>query len=185
VNYAQLLFPDFSLILSATSCAGTRLNRSVWQPVESLVYYLPVSGAAVPVHREEPAGPWRRVGPDRRGPDDGLSRALRWPTALPHLPWLGTRIDRRDHAASAQVAFRFNSFIGAGAGRAAGRRAGPAADCGADRRLRAAVQRGRRLADGAPWQRGFLRELVRNPLIMATASGLVANLLGFRIARLA
>jgi malonate transporter len=32
--------------------------------------------------------------------------------SLPHLPWLGRHIDRRDHAASAQVAFRFNSFIG-------------------------------------------------------------------------
>ncbi|WP_309683160.1 AEC family transporter, partial [Polaromonas sp.] len=30
-------------------------------------------------------------------------------------------------------------------------------------------------------QRGFLRELVRNPLILATASGLVANLLGFAL----
>ncbi len=28
-------------------------------------------------------------------------------------------------------------------------------------------------------QSGFLRELVRNPLIIATASGLTANLLGF------
>ena len=32
--------------------------------------------------------------------------------ALPHVPLLGRWIDRRDHAASAQVAFRFNSFIG-------------------------------------------------------------------------
>ena len=30
-------------------------------------------------------------------------------------------------------------------------------------------------------QRGFLRELVRNPLIVGTASGLAANLLGFTI----
>ena len=40
---------------------------------------------------------------------------------------------------------------------------------------------------GAVWpmarhaQRGFVRELVRNPLIIATATGLVANLLGFRM----
>ncbi len=32
--------------------------------------------------------------------------------ALPYLPWLRRHIDLRDHAASAQVAFRFNSFIG-------------------------------------------------------------------------
>ena len=30
-------------------------------------------------------------------------------------------------------------------------------------------------------QRGFVRELVRNPLIVATATGLIANLLGFRM----
>ena len=40
VNYAQLLFPDFSLILIGyLVCRYTALNRSVWQPVEGLVYY--------------------------------------------------------------------------------------------------------------------------------------------------
>ena len=41
VNYAQLLLPDFSLILFGyLLCRYTPLNRSIWQPVESLVYYL-------------------------------------------------------------------------------------------------------------------------------------------------
>jgi malonate transporter len=41
VNYAQLLLPDFTLILFGhLVCRYTTLNRSVWQPVESLVYYL-------------------------------------------------------------------------------------------------------------------------------------------------
>ncbi|HVL43961.1 MAG TPA: AEC family transporter, partial [Acidovorax sp.] len=41
MNYAQLLLPDFSLIfLGYLICRYTALNRSVWQPVESLVYYL-------------------------------------------------------------------------------------------------------------------------------------------------
>jgi hypothetical protein len=31
---------------------------------------------------------------------------------LPHLPWFRSHINAREHAASAQVAFRFNSFIG-------------------------------------------------------------------------
>jgi hypothetical protein len=31
-------------------------------------------------------------------------------------------------------------------------------------------------------QRSFLRELIRNPLIVATATGLIANLMGFSIA---
>ena len=41
MNYAQLLLPDFSLILFGyLLCRYTPLNRSIWQPVESLVYYL-------------------------------------------------------------------------------------------------------------------------------------------------
>jgi hypothetical protein len=40
VNFAQLLFPDFSLILCGyLLCRFTALNRSVWQHVDSLVYY--------------------------------------------------------------------------------------------------------------------------------------------------
>jgi predicted permease len=99
--------------------------------------------------------------------------------ALPHLPWLGQHIDHRDHAASAQVAFRFNSFIGlALAERLAG----------AQGLQLIAVLIGVCVPlfnVAAVWpmarhaQRGLLRELVRNPLIIATASGLAANLLGF------
>ena len=41
MNYAQLLLPDFSIILAGyLICRYTALNRSVWQPVESLVYFL-------------------------------------------------------------------------------------------------------------------------------------------------
>ena len=40
VNFAQLLFPDFSLILCGyLVCRYTPLDRTVWQPVEGLVYY--------------------------------------------------------------------------------------------------------------------------------------------------
>src|SRR5687768_13483365 len=40
VNYAQLLFPDFSLILCGyLVCRYTALDRGVWEPVEGLVYY--------------------------------------------------------------------------------------------------------------------------------------------------
>ena len=39
VNFAQLLFPDFSLILCGyLVCRFTALNRTVWEPLESLVY---------------------------------------------------------------------------------------------------------------------------------------------------
>ena len=40
MNFAQLLFPDFSLILCGyLVCRYTPLDRTVWQPVEGLVYY--------------------------------------------------------------------------------------------------------------------------------------------------
>lgn len=40
MNYAQLLFPDFSLIVCGyLVCRYTALNRKVWEQVESLVYY--------------------------------------------------------------------------------------------------------------------------------------------------
>jgi malonate transporter len=113
VNYALLLFPDFSLILCGyLICRFTALNRSIWEPVERLVYYLPVPGAAVPLYREKPAGPGRGVEPDRGRADPGQSRASRWPMRCRICPGIGPHIDRRDHAGSAQVAFRFNSFIG-------------------------------------------------------------------------
>jgi predicted permease len=41
VNYLELLFPDFALIvLGYVLCRFTPINRSVWQAVEQLVYYL-------------------------------------------------------------------------------------------------------------------------------------------------
>ncbi len=40
MNFAQLLFPDFSLILCGyLVCRYTALNRRVWEQVEVLVYY--------------------------------------------------------------------------------------------------------------------------------------------------
>lgn len=101
--------------------------------------------------------------------------------SLPHWPWIGRRIDRRLHAASAQIGFRFNSFIAlALASRLAG----------AEGLLNIAVLIGLcvpLLNVGAVWpmarhaNKGLVRELVRNPLIIATASGLAANLLGLGI----
>ena len=181
MNFAQLLFPDFSLILCGyLVCRYTALNRTVWEQVESLVYYFlfPVLlfhsivrspldlGAASSLIA---AGLLMGV--------FGIAAAY----ALPYLPWLGRRIDRREHAASAQVAFRFNSFIALAL---AERLAGPQG------LLLIAVLIGVCVPlfnVGAVWpmarhaQTGFLRALLRNPLIIGTASGLAANLLGFSI----
>jgi malonate transporter and related proteins len=181
VNFAQLLIPDFSLILCGyLVCRYTALNRTVWQQVESLVYFFlfPVLLFQSIVKSPLDLGETSRL--IAAGLLMGLtSIALAY--SLPHLPWIGRRIDARDHAASAQVAFRFNSFVGLAL---AERLAGPQG------LLLIAVLIGMcvplfNVAAVWPMARhgrtGLARELLRNPLIIATVSGLAANLLGFSI----
>ncbi len=181
VNYAQLLFPDFSLIVCGyLVCRYTALNRTVWQQVESLVYYFLFPVLLFQSIVKSPLDLGAASSLIGAGLLMGLA-GIALAYSLPHLPWLGRHIDRREHAASAQVAFRFNSFIGlALADRLAG----------SEGLLLIAVLIGVCVPlfnVAAVWpmarhaKRGFLRELVRNPLILATASGLVANLLGFTL----
>ena len=181
VNYAQLLFPDFALIVCGyLVCRYTALNRTVWEQVESLVYYFLFPVLLFQSIIKSPLDLRAASGLISAGLLMGLiGIALAY--SLPWLPWLGKRIDRREHAASAQVAFRFNSFIGlAMADRLAGSQG----------LLLIAVLIGVCVPVyniAAVWpmarhaQRGFLRELVRNPLILATATGLVANMLGLSL----
>ncbi len=181
MNYLELLFPDFSLILCGYFlCRYTALNRSVWEPVERLVYFflfpillfhsivrspLDLQAASHLIMAGLVLGLW----------NIGMSYAL------PHLPWIGHRISPRLHAGSAQVGFRFNSFIALAL---AERAAGPQG------LLLIAVLIGVCVPlfnVAAIWpmakhaQKSFLSELVRNPLIIATLSGLVANILGFQL----
>ena len=181
MNYAQLLFPDFSLIICGyLVCRYTALNRTVWEQVETLVYYFlfpvllfhsivrsPLDWAAASTMIS--AGVLLGL--------TGIALAY----SLPYLPWLGRQIDRRDHAASAQVAFRFNSFIGlALADRLAG----------SEGLQLIAVLIGVCVPlfnVGAVWpmarhaRRNFVGELARNPLILATVTGLAVNLLGLTL----
>jgi malonate transporter len=179
VNYAQLLFPDFSLIACGwLLCRYTPLDRRVWDQVESLVYYFlfPVLLFHSIVRSPFDLGATSNL--LTAGVGMGLC-GIALAYALPWLPWIGRHIDRRDHAASAQVAFRFNSFICLAL---AERLGGPAG------LLMIAVLIGvcvPMFNIAAVWpmtrhaQSGFVRQLVRNPLIIATVSGLIANLLGF------
>ncbi len=181
VNYAQLLFPDFSLILLGyLVCRYTQLNRPLWEKVEALVYYLlfPVllfhSIVKSPLDLQVAS---RLMG---AGWALGIA-AIGLAYVLPRLPGLRRHISGTDHAASAQIAFRFNSFIGLAI---AERLAGPqglqliAVLIGVCVPLFnvAAVWPMARHA-----QRSFLSELVRNPLIIATVGGLISNLLGFQM----
>lgn len=181
VNFAQLLFPDFSLILAGyLVCRFTALNRTVWEQAEVLVYYFlfPVllfhSITRSPLDLGEASS---LIGAGLMLGIAGIALAY----ALPFVPWLGRHIDRREHAGAAQVAFRFNSFITlALAERLAGARG----------QLLIAVLIGFCVPLfnlGAVWpmarhsRTGVARALLRNPLIIATVTGLAANLLGLRV----
>lgn len=181
MNYAQLLFPDFSLILCGyLVCRYTALNRPVWDQVEILVYYFlfPVLLFHSIVRSPLDLGAASSlIGAALTMGVIGIALSY----ALPFLPLIGRHVDARLHAASAQVAFRFNSFIGLAL---ADRLAGP------EGLLLLAVLIGFCVPlfnVGAVWpmarhaQRSVGRELLRNPLIVATVSGLIANVLGFRV----
>jgi malonate transporter and related proteins len=177
MNYAQLLFPDFSLIVCGyLICRYTALNRTVWEQVDSLVYYFlfPVllfhsivrSPLDVRAASSLIAAAWAMV-------IGGILITY----AIAKLPG----VNARDHASAAQIGFRFNSFIAlAMADRLAGR----------EGVLLIAIIIGVCVPlcnVGAIWPMakhsgaGLGKTLLRNPLIMATLGGLVANLLGFSI----
>ena len=181
MNYVELLAPDFSLILLGfLLCRYTALNRAVWEQAEKLVFFVffPVllfhSIVKSPLDLSATSG--LIVG--------GLTLAasgIALTYVLPYLPWLGARLDRREHAACAQIGFRFNSFIALAM---AERLAGP------EGLLLIAVLIGVCVPVfnmAAIWpmarhsQTNFGRELLRNPFIIATVSGLLANLMGFHI----
>jgi predicted permease len=181
VNFAQLLFPDFSLILIGyLVCRFTPLSRMVWTQVESLVYFLffPVllfhsilkSPLDISSAGNLVAASWvLGLG--------GIALAY----SVPHWPGLRGHIAQRQHAASAQIAFRFNSFIGLAL---AERLAGPPGLLVIALLIGVSVPL---MNMGAVWpmarhaKRGFIGELVRNPLIIGTVAGLVGNLLGLSI----
>lgn len=179
VNYAQLLFPDFSLIVCGyLVCRYTALNRTVWEQVETLVYFFLFPVLLFHSIVRSPLD----LGATSTMISAGLLLGLggiALAYSLPYLPWLGRHIDRRDHAASAQVAFRFNSFIALALAERLG---------GSEGLQLIAVLIGTCVPlfnVAAVWpmarhaRRNFGTELLRNPLILATTAGLAANLLGF------
>ena len=181
MNYAQLILPEFLLILCGyLLCRFSPLNRSVWSQVDSLVYYFlfpvllfqSIIKTPIDVHSAS-----NLMGAGLLTGCCGIAMAY----SLPYWPWLGQRLNRQDHAASCQIAFRFNSFIGLALADRIGGAVG--------------VQQMAVLIGvcvplfnvGAVWpmarqsEKPFLRELLRNPLIIATLSGLIANLAGLSI----
>jgi predicted permease len=181
VNFAQLLLPDFSLILCGYFlCRYTGLNRPVWQQVEFLVYYFLFPVLLFHSIVKSPLDIQATSGFLFAGVGMGFIGILLSYT-FPYLPWIGRHIDRRDHAASAQIGFRFNSYIALALVERL---------TGSEGMLLIAVLIGfcvPMFNVGAVWpmarhgESGFVKELIRNPLILATTSGLAFNLLGLRI----
>lgn len=178
---ALLLLPDFALIVTGyLICRHTALNRTVWDGAERLVYFvlfpcllftailrnpldastaLPLAGCALGVVAAGVA----------------LSLGLgRWPG-----------VDARMHASGAQTAFRFNSYVAL----ALADRLGGAPAVASMALIVSLVVPVCNIAAVWPLARhgghGYGRELLRNPLIIATVSGLVCNLAGLRLPDLA
>jgi predicted permease len=176
MHTAFLLLPDFLLIVVGfVVCRYTPLDRSVWDGAERLVYYLlfPVLLFNSIVRNPLEPGALATLGVAGLAVvGTGIVLAL----ALGQWPG----VDARMHASGAQVAFRFNSYIAL----ALAERLGGAPGLAAVALLVAVAVPACNIAAVWPLARhgghGFLRELVRNPLIVSTLAGLVASLLGVR-----
>ncbi len=172
-----LLIPDFLLILLGwVLCRRTSLGRPVWESVERLVYYVlfPIllfnSIVRSPLQAAQVASlavatlAMLAIG-------IGLALALaRWPG-----------VDRRLHASGAQVAYRFNSYIAL----ALSERLGGAQGLASMALLMAISVPICNVAAVWPLARhgghSTLREIARNPLIISTVGGLVANAVGLTL----
>lgn len=174
---ASVLLPDFSLIaIGWLLCRYTPLNRTLWDGVERLVYVVlfPVLlfGSIVrhPISLDALAS-LGGAGLTIAGTGIVLAAALRaWPQRDPSL-----------HASGQQVAFRFNSYIAL----ALSERLAGAQGLAWMAVLISACVPVCNVAAVWPLARhgghGYLRELARNPLIIATLAGLLATALSLRL----
>ncbi len=174
MSNALLLLPDLLLIVCGfVVCRYTPLGRPVWEAAERLVYYLlfPVllfnSIVRSPLQPRETAS-LALAGVLLMGVGIALAYALK------RVPG----VDPRLHASGAQVAFRFNSFICL----ALAERFGGAQGVAWMALLVALCVPLANVAAVYPMARhggkSSLDGIVRNPLILSTVAGLVANLAG-------
>ena len=178
---ALLLLPDFLLIVSGwLLCRFTPLDRPLWSAVERLVYVilfpalLFISIVRHPV-RLDTALPV--MGTALALTLLGIALAL----SLRLLPGVNAGL----HASGAQVAFRFNSYVALAF---ADRLAGAAGLAWMAVIVSVCVPLCNVAAVWPLARHGgqhVLRELARNPLILATLSGLACNLLGLQLPQVA
>ena len=178
---ALLLLPDFLLIAAGWAlCRHTPLDRKVWDGVERLVYFVLFPALLFQAIARNPLQPgtalpllacgWAVI-----GSGIALSYALR----------RAPGVDARLHASGAQTAFRFNSYVAL----ALAERVAGAPGLAWTALLVSVCVPVCNAAAVWPLARhgghGMLRELARNPLILATVGGLLFNLLGLKLPELA
>jgi hypothetical protein len=175
-----LLLPDFALILIGyLICRHTSLNRPVWDGVERLVYYLLFPSLLFMSILRQPMQ-WATL--MQLG---GLGLTITAVgVALAYALRRAPGVDPLLHASGAQTAFRFNSYVAlALAERIAGTQglawvALLVAVCVPVANVAAVLPLARQGGQG------LLKELARNPLIVATLAGLLANLAGLKLPEL-
>lgn len=176
-----MLLPDFALIvLGYVVCRHTPLDRSVWDGTERLVYYLlfPALLFNAIVRSPLPADsavPFAALGVGIVGAGIAMAYALK----------LVPGVDARLHASGAQTAFRFNSYVAL----ALAERLAGAQGLAWIALLVAVCVPVCNIAAVWPLARhgghGYLKELSRNPLILATLAGLAAKLGGLVLPEIA
>jgi predicted permease len=111
VTYLNLLIPDFSLILCGyLLCRFTALNENVWKSVEALVYFFLFPVLLLKNILKTPLDLGAASSLVAAAVSMGLL-GIAMAYALPYLPGL-RHLGQRHHAASAQIAFRFNGLMG-------------------------------------------------------------------------
>jgi malonate transporter and related proteins len=177
MHFAQLLFPDFALIVCGyLICRFTQLGRPLWEQVESLVYYVLFPVLLFHVISRSPLD-WKAASGLIGAALVLAACAIALAYAVAKLPG----VQRDDFASSAQVGFRFNSYIALALAERIGGQQGL---------LLIAVIIGLCVPlfnIAAVWPmakhsgQGFGKALLRNPLIIGTVSGLIANVLGISV----
>ncbi len=174
---ALLLLPDFILIvLGLLLVRFTALNRSVWDGVERLVYFVLFPALLFSTTSRGHAS----LGDTRDFVIAGAAMLLIG-IGLSYLAFWSRKADRRCVASGVQTAFRFNSYIALAV---ADRVGGPPAvslvavliAVGVPLCNVAAVWALARHAQSNVW-----RELLRNPLLIATVAGLTVHSLGLSL----
>jgi predicted permease len=169
-----LLLPDFLLIACGfLLCRYTALDRPVWESAERLVYYLLFPVLLFNSIVKTPLQPAQTVGLAAAGVGVMLCGIV---LAFSLRAWPG--VDARLHASGAQIAFRFNSYVALALSERLGGAQGVAwmalliALCVPIANVAAVWSLARQGGHN------YLREIARNPLIISTVAGLLANAAG-------